>query len=296
MENDDSRLGGRVQLVSEKPLLHRFGKQILMSVIASIIAASIVNTTGIVRAVRYAASIIVHTTGDIVTGDDGLAKKIQDKAGDYTKDHPGTLPVPVGGLSLNPFGKTPAQLAAEAERLRQERERKEAAERAKWIARAEAVGLEYSDDWTNEDFKVKVPNAEQQAAYDAERKSLLATAAELKMIVNDDWNNKDLKQAIKEEKEFQWLDTEYQARKRRWLETVAERNELLLTGPNARCPDRRCGYQLRFSPSRTGKYVCPHCHGHYTVSQARSCFVPPPVPREPLPPRRKPSLLKRMFG
>ncbi len=299
MDIDSTRPGGRVQVVSdEKSLLHRFAKQIAMSIIASIIAAMILNFTGIKKAVLYVASLAIHVGGDPLTGDDGLAKKLKVKLDDFPKHPPGTvpLPVPVGVPNLNPFHESPGEIAAREQRKREERERKEAAERAKWIARASAVGLEYSDDWTNEDFKVKVPIAEDKAAYNAERKSLLAIATDLKMPVNDDWSNKDLKQAIKEEKEWQWLDGDFQERKRRWLEAMEHYREFLLTGPNSRCPDRKCGYTLRFSPSRTGKYVCPKCHGHFTVSQARACYSPPPPPKEPLPPRRKPSLLKRLFG
>jgi hypothetical protein len=279
----------------EKSLFQRFAKQIAMSIIASIVAGLILNFTGIKKAVLTACSIAVHVGGDPISGKDGIAKKLEDKYDNIAKKPHGTIPA--GIPNLNPLHKTPEEMAALAAQKQQERERKETAERNKLVARADAVGLAHDDDWTLEKFKVEVPLAEQRAREAAERKSLLAQAKELKMTVDDDWDNKTLKEEIKEEKAFQQADGEYQQAMRRYKEAMERYKWNIANGPNARCPNPRCGHTVRFKPSRINtQFICSKCTGVFTVRMAMANWTAPPAPREPQPPKRKPSLIKRIFG
>jgi hypothetical protein len=117
------------------------------------------------------------------------------------------------------------------------------------------------------------------------------------MVVDDDWDNKTLKEEIKEEKAFQKADGDYQQALRRYAEAKERYEWNLAHGPNARCPTPRCGHTMRFSQARMAtKFVCSKCNGMFPVRMAVANWTPPPPPKEPLPPKRKPSLIKRIFG
>ncbi len=276
------------------PWYRRFAKQIVISIAASMIGGVIVNATSLAVGVQYASALVIHTFGDPFARGRAAAKELEEKArsgGNYPS-------VPVVPVLSNPLRASPAELEARARLKEEERDRKEAAERSRYIARAKAVDFPCETDWTLDDFKARVPVAEKKFKEAEERKPLLAQARELKMLVDEDWDNDMLKAEILEERAFQRADLVYQEQLRRHQEAVRQREELIATGPNGKCPDRRCGHQLHLSPNRkSSRYVCPKCQGHFAVSQARACYTPPPMPREPFPPQRKtPGLLKRAFG
>ena len=198
--------------------------------------------------------------------------------------------------SLNPLHRTPEEIETLARQKEAERERKETAERNKLIARADAVGLEYDDDWTLEKFKIEVPLAEQRAKDAEERKVLLAQARELKMVVDDDWDNKTFKEEIKEERAFQKADGDYQEAcadiRKRWSTT------------SGISPTGRMRVPEPFVPTHHAFQGIPDQHPVYLLEMRRGvhrdhgngALDGPAAPKEPQPPKRKPSLLKRIFG
>ena len=266
------------------PFYRRFAKQIVFSVIGSMVAGMIINATSLAVGVQYASAIIVRTFGDPFARGKEVAKEVKERV-QKTIDHtPGTVPVPI-----NPLHQPPVPVLDLVKHHEEE-------QRKKYIARADAVGLKHDDDWDLAKFKVEVPKAEDKFKEAEERKPLLAQARELKMLVDEDWDNKMLKAEIMEEKRFQKDDAIYQELLRRHQEALRQRENLIANGPNARCPNRQCGHMFRTKRTK-GEYICPRCRGFFPITQAKASYTPPPMPREPFPPQRKPpGFFKRVFG
>ena len=206
---------------------------------------------------------------------------------------PATLPVALPGIGQ----KSPEQLRFEADQKEAERKRREESERKTLLARADVVGLEYEDDWPLEKLRIEVRRAEDEAEEAARKKPLLARADKIGLQVDPTVDSKALKHQVEEGEKEAAADADYQARLRQYERDLDAWKHRVATGPNARCPNPKCRYAMHISDGRLNtKGVCPRCGAFFPCRAARANFTPPPPPREPLPPKKNPGLLKRVFG
>jgi hypothetical protein len=188
--------------------------------------------------------------------------------------------------------KTPEQIAAGEERDAAERQRKEDSRRNELMARADLIKFSYESSWTTEKLDVEVRNAEREAASQKERGPLLERAEKVGFAVDPTSDNATLRKGVEAAEKHAAAMDRYKAEHEKWEKRMEVYAESLKHGPTASCLG--CHYAMRISPARTGKGVCPRCHGHFTISQARAAYRPPAPPREPLPPSDKPGLLERI--
>jgi predicted Zn-ribbon and HTH transcriptional regulator len=295
MTNESGRLPDGERFRDHRTFLQKFGKQILMSIAASLIAGCILNATGILKAVRYASSIVIHTTGD------PWPLKGPDQFPNIPRLPHGPIGLPPVKLpNGSPIHKSPEQIEAE-EKARKAREAEKAqAERRGLEARAERLKLPYDKEWTLEKLKLEVEDAEQELR-EAERerqenekkRPLLARADTIKLLVDKTLPYKTLKEQVeKGEKEYE-ADAKFQADLRQYEKNLEVREYLLKRGPNARCLNPKCHYQFR-TERKSGQAFCPKCRGLFNIIQYRANMPPPPMPMYPK--RDDPNLLDRVKG
>jgi hypothetical protein len=303
LTNESGRLPDRERFAPQargrkkKSLRQRIAKQVAMGILCSCVATAFYNIAPIKKAVLWICSVVVHVGGDPLSGKDGIASKIEQKLDKAIEKTP-HVRVPGGGIpNGNLIHRSPEQLKAEAELKEAERKRREESEMKTLIARAEAVGLDYEDDWTLEKFRVEVPRAEHEAEETAKKKPLLARADKIGLQVDPTADSKTLKHQVEEAEKEAAADAEYQARLRQYERAREEWRNRVATGPNARCPNPKCHHTMRFNPSRIGtQFLCSSCNGVFPVRMAMARWTPPPPPKEPLPPKKNPGLWKRIFG
>ena len=301
MQHDNNAPPARPVAVIDGPksLSRRFAKQIAMSIAGSIAAGMILQATNIKHAVLSVCSAAVHIGGDPLTGDGGALNKLEKKVDEAIGKLPGPdslplpaslpLPVPI----INPFHKTPEQIEAEAKRDREERERKLTAERNRLIARADAVKLAWETDWTLETFAVQLDIAERLAREAPERKRRLADADRLGVAVDPAWELKTLREQVKGAQEEARLDADYQAAHRKWERDMEQYNHNKFYGPNARCP--QCKYAMTINSDRY-TVQCRKCLYRFGGGRGWAMWEAPKPPEEPQPPRKNPSIFRRVLG
>lgn len=294
---DRERFGPERRRTKKKSLRQRIAKQVAMGILCSCIATAFYNIAPIKKAVLWICSVVVHVGGDPWPGKTEVVKKFEKKAEDALgkATHAGLPPVGVPNGSL--IHKSPEQLKAEAELKETERKRREESEMKTLIARAEAIGLEFEDDWTLEKFRVEVPRAEHEAKEAALKKPLLLEADKIGLLVDPTADSKTLKHQVEEGKKEVAADVEYQAVHRAWERAMEDYRHRVATGPNAVCPNPRCHHTMRFNPSRIGtQFLCSSCNGVFPVRMAMARWKTPPPPKEPQRPKKNPGLWKRIFG
>jgi hypothetical protein len=278
-------------IIIKDSLLGKIG----MGLFCASVVAIIMNFAGLKWLVVHVFALFLSLFGRDVY-DVKPTEAVKAAAHDTIDHYKGEARKAAGPVLLPAIGHaTPEEIKAKAEAKEAERKRQEESDIKKFHARAAAVGLKYGEDWELEKLRVEVPLAEQRFEYDKERKVLLAQARELNLPVDDDLDNKTLKEEIKEEKAFQKADTDYQESLRAWKLAMERYQWNIDHGPNARCPNQRCRNVMRIS-SPKGPGQCKRCLGFFPRSQMIANWTPPPPPKQPLPPKRKPSLLKRIFG
>ena len=273
------------QTVLPKPLLRRFAKQIAFGVLCSCIATAIVQFAHIKQAVLYACSAVTFIGGDPLKGEKGMIKKGEDKLKEIQdkmeeKAHKiGHLPAHMPSLH-----KTPEQLETEA-RLKEEREKREhESKRKSVVARLEAMGVPFDPEASLEKLLVDLREAE-----DTQHKRPLIERADKMGLHIDPREPYDVLQKRIKEAE---ADADYQEQMREYERRLAQREEFITNGPNARCPNPKCHYQFR-TQKKMGNYRCPRCSGIFTIGKARAHWTPPPMPT---PPKRKSSVMDRVKG
>lgn len=259
----------RERFGDHRTFLQKFGKQILMSICASLIAGCILNATGILKAVRYASSVVIHTTGDPL-GDKPVIRLPHD--------------FPHGPISIpnlpkgSPIHKSPEQIEAE-ENVRKAREAEKArAEKAKLeerresdrksiMAKLEAMGWPFDPQGSLEKLQVELEQAKEME----HKKPLFHRADKAGIKVNP----KDPYDLIEDQVKEAELDADYQRQLRDIEEIRKIREQALKFGPNARCLNPKCHYQWRTN-LKHGQIFCPRCRAIWYVPSVKANMPPPP--------------------
>jgi hypothetical protein len=303
LTNESARMPDRERFAPEEPKKGRIVnpgdllKRFIMGMIGSCLFSAIMFFVQIKAFIAIILAAIlaflgwgVHPPQEVKDAGHDLGVRIEKKV----KDHlpaAGVVGVPNGNL----IHRSPEQLKADAEL--KEAERREESEMKTLIARAEALDLEFEDDWTLEKFRVEVPRAEHEAKEAALKKPLLARADKIGLQVDPTADSKTLRHQVEEGEKEAAADAEYQARLRHYERAKEEWRNRVATGPNAHCPNPKCRHTMRFNPSRIGtQFLCSSCNGVFPVRMAMARWTPPPPPKEPLPPKKNPGLWKRIFG
>jgi hypothetical protein len=281
----------------KESLRWRIAKKIALGLLCSCIATAIFKFADLKNFVLASCSIANRVFGDPIGGKEGIAKKFEDKI-DHALEKTPHIGVPGGsGPKVSPLHKSPDQLKAEADLKEVERKRREESEMKTLIARAEAIGLEFEDDWTLEKFRVEVPRAEHEAEETAKKKPLLARADKIGLEVDPTADSKTLKHQVEEGEKEVAADADYQAKRRQYERDLEAWKRRVESGPNAVCPNNKCRHTMHFPQSRIGtQFICSGCNGIFPVRMAMARWTPPRPPKEPLPPKKNPGLWRRIFG
>lgn len=286
----------------ERPIIIREGfvQKIFWGVLCSGIVAVIMNFVGLKWLFVHVIALFLSLFGRdsyVVKPTDAVQATATDTL-DVLKDkaqkaaHPVAVApsLPIPGLAP----KTPEQLKIEQEQKEAERLRREKSERETLLARAAVVKFEIDKDWTLERLRVEVPHAEERVEEAEKKKPLLQRADKIGLEVDLSWDSKALRKQVEDAEEDVAKDAAYQAERREWERAMEQYKYQLAHGPNARCP--RCKKPLRVSPGAAKRTLqCKACLTSFGGSRAMALWKPPPPPKEPTPPGRKSSFLRRLF-
>ena len=291
---DAARLPERGRFLPPKtlPFYDRLSGRIIIGLLCSSIVFVAFNFGGVKTAVRYLASAVIHLGGDPLTDKGGIIDKLEHKIDEVKKPHlplaqPGMVPLPAFGH------KSPEQLKLEAELKEAERQRRVASEITSLLARASVVKLDCDKDWPLEKLRVEVPLAEHRAAEEVKKKPILERADKIGLKPDPSLDAKTLRQQVEDAEKELAADADYQAQLREWERAMAAYERRLANGPNARCPHCRNTFRTRADPKHNLK--CLRCGTQFSVGKARAFWSPPPPPKKPLPPKKNPGLLWRIF-
>lgn len=284
--------GGVVERIIEKPVKPGVVSRLGMSVLGHAVFSLLTGNLGWVLAgVPFLLAALLGGIGWTVKPPKAIADKaqsveerIEDAASKVTGKLSGKSPrlIPVVGLPGLPRGKTPEQLLA------------------KDRARADALGLEWSEEWTHETFEVKLPIAEKakfdterQARDDKRRAALIERATLANFGVNPDLDLDEMEKQVKDAEAYVKADADYQLAYQRWLEAMEDYHRRVAAGPNANCPACRFPIKMR-TTNGNYKAVCPRCRVAATRKLWLAMHRDPPPPKEPQPPKMNPGLLGRL--
>ena len=292
---DAARLPERGRFLPPKtlPFYDRLSGRIIIGLFCSSIVFVVFNFGGVKTAVRYLASAVIHLGGDPLTDKGGIIDKLEHKI-EAVKKPP--LPLaPPGMVPLPGIGrKSPEQLQFEADQKEAERKRREASEIKSLLARAGVVKLACYPDWPLETLRVEVPLAEHRAAEEVRKKPLLERADKIGLTPDPSLDARTLKQQVEDAEKELAADADYQAQLREWERAMAAYERKLADGTNARCPNPGCRNPMRIVNTK-GKGQCKRCLAMFPRTQAIALYKPPPPPKKPLPPKKNPGLLWRLF-
>ena len=266
-------------------------KKYAMKIVGSLACASIVAIAMNYGGVKWG----VLTTCKVILGVfDRHPKipKVEKVLGEIEEGH-----LPKLGPTINIAPKSPEQLKFEAEQKEANRIRREESERKTLLARAEAVKFACNEETTLEELRVNVPAAEKRAREEPERKLLHARADKIGLEVDPAMELKPLKQHVEKAEKALADNADYQAALRAHQRAMQQYREFLARGPNARCPNSKCGHLMRIEAGRAnGGAVCSKCNLIFPCRMGWAHFTPPAPPRAPHPPGSKKGLLKRASG
>lgn len=226
---------------------------------------------------------------------------------------------PLHGIKTVIWGDKPAPALTIQPKTAEQIEAERQSEKAELVAEAEAVGLNWREDWPLEKFRVELrvfkekkaqaAMAERQrqkdeahrAAEEERKKPLYARADKIGLTVDPTLSSSDLAEVVAAGEAELAADAEYQALHRQWEAAMSEWTDEIENGPNGRCLTRGCGRLFHFNDARgkdqsMGKAICPKCHRGFWRVQAQEWYRPPAPPKEPLPPRKNAGLLWKILG